>query len=148
MDILLFIWGYSPLWALASLITAFQLPLSCAFFHQAVTFKILRSWNTSSNHLNFRRHFFLLQAVWIELIYSLQNITLQYSIWKKEVSEMALCYVWEWSSLGRSETYAPKIDIQFGLQHCFGKFQGLKYYWVKECFASGRHLDFNCKNVV
>jgi hypothetical protein len=32
-----------PFRALASLITAFQLSLPCAFFHQAVTFKILRS---------------------------------------------------------------------------------------------------------
>jgi hypothetical protein len=49
----LLIWRYSPLWALAPLITAFQLSLSCAFFHQAVTFKVLRSCNTSSSHLSF-----------------------------------------------------------------------------------------------
>jgi hypothetical protein len=33
--LLLLIWRYSPLQALAFLITALQLSLSCAFFHQA-----------------------------------------------------------------------------------------------------------------
>lgn len=43
---------YSPLWALVSLIRAFQQSLSCACIHRAVTFKVLRSCNTSSSHLN------------------------------------------------------------------------------------------------
>jgi hypothetical protein len=58
----LLILRYSPLWALASLITAFQLSLSCAFFHKAVTFKMLRSSNTSSSHLNFGLFLYYLLA--------------------------------------------------------------------------------------
>lgn len=34
---------YRPFWALVSLITVFRLSMSCAFFHQAVHFKVLRS---------------------------------------------------------------------------------------------------------
>jgi hypothetical protein len=73
--LIFFIWCYSPLWALASLITAFQLSLSCAVFHQAVTSKILRSYNTSSSHLNFGVPFFLLPSGWEKVNFSQNELS-------------------------------------------------------------------------
>jgi hypothetical protein len=60
------------LWALAFLITAFQLSPPCACFHQAVTYEVLRSCNTSSSHLNFCLLFLLLSSVW-EMVNFLQS---------------------------------------------------------------------------
>jgi hypothetical protein len=61
------IWCYSPLWALASLITAFQLSLSCAFFHQAITFK--NFWGLAVHHpaILIWYSFFLLPCSWVKV---------------------------------------------------------------------------------
>jgi hypothetical protein len=49
-----------PYVGLALLDNFFHLSLPCAFFHKAVTFIVLRSYNTIFSHINFSLHFFLL----------------------------------------------------------------------------------------
>jgi hypothetical protein len=66
--VLLLLRRYSLLCALASLMILLHRSLSCAVLHYAVTFRILRSFNTESGYLSLGLPFFLLPSGWEKVI--------------------------------------------------------------------------------
>jgi hypothetical protein len=87
----LLIWCYIPFWALAYLITAFQLSLFCDFFHQVVSFKILISCDTPSNHPNSYLPFCLLTCRWKKLISCRANF--RPSFWYTLATSVSLVFI-------------------------------------------------------
>jgi hypothetical protein len=60
--LLLLLWRYIPLCAFTSLMILLHRYLSCAVLHYVVTFRILRSFNTESNHFSLGLPFFVLHS--------------------------------------------------------------------------------------